>query len=392
MIDRKLLKELHLLASQFRIVTLIGPRQAGKSTLARQAFPDYSYHSLEDPDVLSRATYDPRAFLGTIGKQVILDEVQRFPELINYLQGIVDADPSKGQYILTGSHQLELAQGVTQSLAGRTAMLTLLPFSLEELPESSGSVDALLLKGSMPGCVYDNVEPLRYYRNYYQSYVERDVRQLIQLKNLATFQRFIRLCAGRAGQLLNNSSLASEVGVSSHTIAEWLSVLEASFIIVRLQPYYAHFNRRHIKAPKLYFVDTGLLCWLLGIETEAQLQRDPLRGNIFENFVVMEFIKGLLNRGRDLRLYFYRDSKGNEVDLVLERGRNLIPIEIKSSSTWHSDFLKGCVHFSSLATEQVPETYIIYSGEQELNFGNNTGVPLASLSACMDRLLLNPAE
>lgn len=364
MFNRKIISEINLLASQFRVLTLLGPRQSGKTTLTRMAFPDYEYLSLEDPDHRQYATDDPRGFLNDHPKRVIFDEVQRVPQLLSYIQTRVDGDKIKAQFILTGSHQLELGAAITQSLAGRTAVLKLLPLSMAELYEDQSvpDIDSLLLDGFMPGKHADQIDTVRFYRAYFQTYVERDVRQIINLKDANKFEKMVRLCAGRIGQLINQVSLANDVGVSATTINEWLSVLEASFIIFRLQPYHDNMGKRLIKTPKLYFVDTGLAAWLLGIETKVQMQRDPLRGNLFENLVILDRLKSYYNQGRDPSLFFYRDSHGNEVDLIEKQHNGLLATEIKSAQTWHSSFSKGLDHFSALKNNV--ENHIIYGGEQ----------------------------
>jgi len=366
---REILQELKTLAQDFRVVTILGPRQSGKKTLCQMAFPNYQYVSLEDPDTRLYATEDPRGFLRDYHQHIILDEVQRAPQLLSYIQTIVDKDNIKAQFVLTGSHQLELNAAISQSLAGRAASLTLLPLTLRELKQVASidqkNLDALLLHGFMPGKHKDKISTARFYRAYFQTYVERDVRQLINLKDAAKFEHFMRLCAGRVGQLLNLASLANAIGVSTHTISDWMSVLEASFLVIRLQPYYENIGKRLVKSPKLYFVDTGLAAWLLGIETTTQMQRDPLRGQLFENMVVMEVIKSRLNKGEDPNLFFYRDSHGNEVDLIYKKEGKLCPIEIKSSQTWHPSFLKGAEYFRKVFGEDRtnPNT-VIYAGDR----------------------------
>jgi predicted AAA+ superfamily ATPase len=380
MIPRKILKELQISAEQFRVVSVLGPRQAGKSTLCRQCFPDYSYVSLEDPDVRAHANSDPRAFLRKYRSRAIIDEIQQVPKLLSYIQTIVDEDGELGQFVLTGSHQLLLTEQITQSLAGRTAMLTLLPLSCEELPIGDRSFDSVLIEGMMPGRYSHKVDPVRFYRSYFQTYVERDVRSLVQVKDLSIFEKFIRLCAGRVGSLLNLTSLGNEVGVSSKTIEHWISILEASFIIYRLPPFYENFNKRYIKSSKLYFIDTGLLCWLLGIENENQLSRDPLRGCIVENFVVSECLKTFFNRGKDPRIYFCRDGKGKEIDILIERARKIILLEIKSGETWHDSFGANIKFFKGIAGEKVDEAFVMYGGKDE--FFSSSGyrvVPFDSL-------------
>lgn len=365
MFQRRMQAELLSLATQFRIVTLIGPRQAGKTTLCKMAFPDYRYVSMEDPDTRVFAEIDPRSFLKKFRTKVVIDEIQRVPDLLSYIQTIVDEDQQPGQFILTGSHQLKLREAISQSLAGRTAMLSLLPLALEEIPEHSDSVDETLIQGFMPGKLAQNINTSHFYRSYFQTYIERDVSQLIKLKDSIKFQNFVRLCAGRVGQLFNQASLATEVGVSTTTISEWIAVLEASFVVFRLPPYFENFGKRITKSPKLYFLDTGLAAWLLGIENENQMSRDPLRGNLFENLVVVETLKHRLNRGQDPRMYFFRDSHGNEVDLVLQSGRQLLPIEIKSTATWQDSHLKGIKYFNKLVGEKSLKGAVVYSGDEQ---------------------------
>lgn len=367
MYRRTMLKEIKALAKEFRIITVLGPRQAGKTTLCKIAFPDYQYISLEDPDTRLYASEDPRGFLREYRNKIIFDEVQRAPQLLSYIQTIVDEDNLKAQFILTGSHQLELGAAISQSLAGRTALLTLLPLSMSEINQGAtieeSDLNAYLLDGFMPGKHADQIKTARFYRSYFQTYIERDVRLIINLKDSAKFEKFVRLCAGRVGQLLNQASLANDVGVSAHTINDWISVLEASFIIYRLQPYYENIGKRLIKSPKLYFIDTGLAAWLMGIETKTQMQRDPLRGNLFENLIVIETLKEKLNQGSDPRLFFYRDSHGNEVDLVIQNGSSLLPVEIKSSQTWHNSFLKGITYFRNLMGDRAEKGIVVYGGD-----------------------------
>lgn len=364
MIKRQLTEELIQASSDYPIVTLIGPRQSGKTTLAKLTFPNYKYCSLEDPDIRDFAINDPRSFLDEYSSYVIFDEIQRVPELLSYIQGIVDKAQIKGQFILTGSHQLKLRADISQSLAGRTALLTLLPLSISEVLSHSKikTRDELIFNGFFPRVYQDKLEPNRAYANYYQTYIERDVRQLINLKNLSLFEKFLKLLAGRVGQIINLSSLSNDVGVSSTTLQEWLSVLEASFIIVKLEPYFENFGKRVIKSAKIYFIDTGLLAYLLDIESPKILSRDPLIGQIFENLIVLEAIKVRLNQGRQPNLYFFRDSHGLEVDMLYKNGSKLIPIEIKSSSTFNSVFAKGIHKFQQLA-DKSGMGYIIYAGD-----------------------------
>ncbi len=367
MYQRELQEELEALARDYPVVTVIGPRQSGKTTLVKATFPQKPYVNLEALDTREVIEADPRAFLSQYAEGAILDEIQRLPSLLSYIQTIVDEKDQKGMFILTGSHQLELHHAISQSLAGRTALLTLLPLSLKELQDAqiTLSLDEYILKGGYPRIFKDHLDPTTAYRNYFQTYVERDVRQILNVKDLAQFQKFIRLCAGRIGQLINFESLCNDVGVSSKTAKEWLSILEASFIIYRLQPYYENFGKRAIKTPKLYFTDVGLACYLLGIKEINQLTRDPLRGNLVENLIFLELLKARVNQGNDPDLYFFRDSHGHEVDLIFQSGNELIPIEIKSSQTFHKEFLENLHFFQELAGTRSKKGYLIYSGNHQ---------------------------
>lgn len=369
--ERELTQELLLAAQQYPVVTLTGPRQSGKTTLIKHCFPDKAYVNLEAPDLQDLARRDPRAFLGQWPQGVILDEVQHIPELLSYIQVRVDENSSKGQFILTGSHQFALNEAISQSLAGRTAVLHLLPLSLSELTQVSQQyeVHQQVLQGFYPRLYQDHLDPTCNYRSYLQTYLERDVRQLLHIKDLSRFQQFLKLCAGRIGQLFNHNSLANELGISSHTVKSWLSILEASYVIFRLPPYHANISKRLVKMPKYYFTDTGLACYLLEINESAQLMRDPLRGALFENMLIMELVKHRLNQGLDPQLYFYRDSQQVEVDVIFKAGNQLTPIEIKMSETFSPDFLKSIAYFKKLFPEQVVEAYLLYRGsfEQEID-------------------------
>lgn len=379
-IERRLASELLTMAKKYPVVTLIGPRQSGKSTLVKKCFSDKPYVNLEDPDQRAFAKLDPRAFLDKYPEGAIFDEIQRFPELLSYIQGIVDENEKKGFFVLTGSHQLQLQESISQSLAGRTAMLKLLPLSLSEISASSPKlpIDEQIFKGGYPRIYKNEIEPTKFYRDYVQTYVERDVRLMVNIKDLSVFRQFLKLCAGRIGQVFNSNNLSNELGVSSHTINSWLSVLEASFVAFRLQPYYVNFGKRVIKSPKLYFYDVGLATYLLDITEKNQLSRDPLRGGLIENLVICDLLKHQLNQGREPSFYFYRDSNGSEVDLLVKKGHKVRPVEIKASSTFNSHMLKGLSSFSAFAGTQAESGALIYTGDQEqdvrgvqvLNFWN----------------------
>lgn len=370
MIKRDIRKELASAFSEYPVVTIFGPRQSGKTTLVQMEFPRNQYWSLEDPDVRSRAIADPRGFLGEMQNGVILDEIQRAPILLSYIQGIVDRSKRTGQFILTGSHQPELHTAISQTLAGRTVVLTLLPFSLNELKQYKKKLDpfSLMVSGFYPRVHEENLKIERFYNSYLQTYVERDVRALINLKDLRRFEQFLTLLAGRIGQVVNFTSLGNDVGVSSTTIKNWVSVLKASYLIVELPPYYENITKRVVKSPKIYFTDTGLVSFLLGISTANHVARDPLRGALYENLIILEIFKNLLNMGRRPDLYFYRDTHGNEVDLIIRCGRKLIPIEIKSAVTFTEDFIKGIERFRAVCGARVQPGFVVYNGEDKITF------------------------
>ena len=372
MISRQITQELIASSQEYPVVTVFGPRQSGKTTLVRMTFPDKPYYSMEDPDVRLAAETDPRGFLRNIPSGAILDEIQRLPTLLSYLQGIVDEQQTPGMFILTGSHQPNVHQAISQSLAGRTALLTLLPFSLAELWKYKQQWDTyeIIANGSFPRLHQAGLRPDRFYNGYIQTYVERDVRSLINIKDLSRFQQFLILLAGRVGQILNYNSLANDVGVSGQSIKNWINVLKASFIVFELQPFSENIKKRVIKSPKLYFTDTGLICHLLGIETPEQASRDPLRGSLYENLVILEILKSYYNAGKRAQLYFYRDTHGNEVDLVLKRQRKLIPVEIKSAATYSPHFLKNIQKFKEMTKDRCQDGYVLYDGEKKFNLNN----------------------
>ncbi len=367
-ISREIYNELIELCHTFPVVTITGPRQSGKTTLLKNVFPDKKYVSLEDPDIRQMAVSDPRSFLNQSDTGLIIDEIQRVPELVSYIQGIVDKLQIPGYYILSGSQQFELSQTISQSLAGRTAILRLLPFSIQEIQviAANSTVDELIFKGFYPR-IYNEpaVTPTRYYSSYLETYIERDLRQLINVKDLRQFELFVRLCAGRVGQIFVASNLANEVGVSVPTIQSWLSILEASYIIYLLQPFYSNINKRLTKSPKLYFYDVGLAAFLSGINELYQILTSPLKGSLFENLVVMEALKSRYNRFKPYQLCYYRDSNNNEVDLILDYTTHLDAVEIKSSQTFDKSFLKGLNYIRGILPDKIRNTTVCYSGEME---------------------------
>ena len=366
MIAREIAPVVMKRASEFPVLTLIGPRQSGKTTLVRDCFPDYDYVNLEDPETRDLANDDYRRFLALHPAPVIIDEIQRVPKLASAIQTLVDANRGKcGQFILTGSHQPRLKETVTQSLAGRSAFLKLLPLTFSELKSAKRSPDlsqdALMLRGTMPELVSSKVDANIYYKNYLQTYLERDVRLIANIRNTSAFRRFLVLLAGRAGQLLNLDSLSGDVGVSHTTLAEWIDILEASFIVFRLEPYHANIRKRLVKTPKLYFTETALAACLLGIKTREQMAHDPLRGHLFENMVVSDLVKRCLNADSEGDLFFFRTSDGTEVDVLRRTQDGFQPIEIKASMTWSDSLAEGIGSYSKLMPNPIAPT-VIYGG------------------------------
>jgi len=371
---------LRVSARQYPVVTITGPRQSGKTTLCRRVFPEKEYVSLENMDTRLFAREDPRGFLAGLPDGAILDEIQQVPDLTSYIQTIVDEKQQNGFYILTGSQQFEVATTINQSLAGRTALLKLLPFSIEELGKylKDVSLNKLLLSGFYPRIWREGLSPSQALENYIETYVERDIRQLVAVKDLSLFQRFITLCAGRVGQLLNFNNLAADCGVSHQTARNWLTLLEASYIVFRLPPYFANISKRLVKSPKLYFYDVGLAAHLLGLENENHVHRDPLRGNLFENMVVMEALKFRLHRGNRSNLHFFRDSNGNEVDLLISYGPDLFPVEIKSGMTVNKDYFKGLKAFGKVF-ELPLGAGLVYGGGESQQRLDTTVCPVEGL-------------
>ena len=350
----------------FPVITMTGPRQSGKTTLLRNVFKQLPYYSLENLDVRRFALNDPVGFLTQHPEGMILDEVQNAPDLLSYIQGMVDETPEK-RFVLSGSSQFSVIRQITQSLAGRTGVLELLPLSYSEVKKDADeeTLDSVILKGFFPALYSGKNIFNLLYPSYVKTYLERDVRDLLQIKDLMQFQTFLRLCAGRIGSLFNASELSGEVGVSANTIKSWLSVLEASYIITMLPPFYENTRKRLTKTPKLYFCDTGLACYLLGIETEQQLARDKMRGHLFENFIITEALKCRYNKGKESNLYFYRDSNGVEVDLLIKNGSDYTAVEIKSSQTYHPDFQAGIRTLSTVMKERITNKVILYAGDFE---------------------------
>lgn len=379
MIFRAATFKVQFLAQQFKAVAIIGPRQSGKTTLAKYVFPEKAYVNFENPDTRLFATEDPRGFLSNYPDGAIFDEAQRVPALFSYLQQILDESLTNGLFIITGSNNFLLQESISQSLAGRVAYLTLLPLTLDEIGVQHTTCNELLVRGAYPGLYKEAIDPNTWYANYIRTYIERDVRLVKNINNLLTFERFVRLCAGRVGQLLNMQSLAIEVGVDAKTINTWMGILEMTFVVFRLQPYHKNFNKRLVKMPKLYFYDTGLAAALLGIENSQQLELNSFRSALFENFVILDLIKQRFNQAKASNLFFWRDSAGNELDILIDQTERLIPVEIKSGQTVTPAFFKGLNYWQKLTGEE--GGYVIYGGNQmEKRSQGRTVLPYTDLA------------
>lgn len=378
MIPRAITERLIYFTSKYPVVTLTGPRQAGKTTLLKTSFPAYKYVSLEDPDVLQMAKDDPRLFIRNYPDKTIIDEAQKFPELFSYLQTHIDNAEKEGMYILSGSHNFLLMESISQSLSGRTAILKLLPFSYDELSRckmTKSSLDETIFTGTYPRIFNKSLLPTEFYPFYLQTYLERDIRLLKNISDISLFVRFLKLCSGRVGQLLNLSNLANECGISQPTAKAWLSVLEASYVIYLLKPYHKNFNKRLVKSPKLYFYDTGLACSLLGLSSHDQLYSHYMRGALFENWTIMEYVKHYYNKAKEPEIYFWRDNTGNEIDLLAEENTKLIAYEIKSGMTINPNSYKGLNYWKKLTGSPDDQLAVIYGGDisMETKFGKLIG-------------------
>lgn len=385
MIPRTLADPIKQLFAKYPVVTVTGPRQSGKTTLVKAVFPDLPYVNLEDLQTREFAETDPEGLLRGLRGGGVIDEIQRVPGLLSQIQVRVDEEGRDGLFVLTGSSQLQLMDSLSQSLSGRTALLKLLPLSVAELDgaEITLGVDDLMFRGFYPRLHGRRLDPTRLYGDYLETYVERDLRSFAQIRNLSQFQRFIRLCAGRVGQLLNYTSLANDTGVSSTTIRQWFSLLEASFVVFLLPPFATNTRRRLVKSPKLYFFDVGLASYLLGIEEATQLATHPLRGGLFENLVVLEVLKHRLHRGRRIRASFFRDATGNEVDLLVEHGQQILPMEIKSSRTVSTAFFKAFDVLGAVIPNAIDRPMVVYAGDRE---EERSSVDLTHIHALGQRL------
>ena len=355
------------LARAYPVIVITGPRQSGKTTLTRASFPDKPYVSLEDPDQRDFAKEDPRRFLSRYPDGAVLDEVQRVPDLFSYLQTRVDQDLRPGLFVLSGSQQFGVLSKVTQSLAGRVALVPLLPFSLEELQDAGrepNTLEEVLFTGFYPAIYDRGISPEIWYGNYVQTYIERDVRQRINVRDLSTFQRFVRMCAGRTGRLVNLTSLANDCGISHNTAKAWLSVLQASYIVHLLPPHHRNFDKRLLKTPKLYFLDPGLAAWLVGIRNAEQIEFHPMRGALFETLVVSELLKRRFHQGLTSNLFFWQDRHGREVDILIDQGQQLVPVEVKSGQTIARSYFTGLSRWVSLAGQEAGEPWVVYGGTE----------------------------
>ena len=350
---------------KYPVLTITGPRQSGKTTLARAVFSDLPYRNLEDLGTRELASSDPIGFMANLGNGAVIDEIQRVPDLLSQIQVQADAAGKNGMFVLTGSSQFSLMETVSQSLAGRTTLLKLLPFSVSEAKTIGGDIapDELMYKGFYPRIYDQHLDPTVTIGDYIETYVERDLRSFAQIRNLNLFRRFLRLCAGRVGQLLNITNLANDVGVSKTTVSNWISILEASYVVFILSPYYINIRKRLVKSPKLYFYDVGLVAYLLGIENRTQVATHPLRGNLFENLVLTELLKARFNRGKRANFSFYRDSAGNEVDVLMEVGGKIIPVEIKSGQTISTEYFKGFKTLAKVLQNKMGRPLLVYAGD-----------------------------
>ena len=386
MVRREIAPVLVKLFGQYPVVTVTGPRQSGKTTLCRETFPHLTYVNLEAHDWREFAERDPRGFLAQVGVGAVLDEIQRVPGLLSYLQVLVDERRENGLFVLTGSQHFGLSNAISQSLAGRTALLRLLPFSLAErlTAKAAGSVDDLLYSGFYPRVFDHELEPRQAYADYFETYVERDLRQLAEIRNLSSFQRFVRLCAGRVGQLVNLSSLGADAGVSHVTSRQWLTLLEASFVAFLLPPWHANIRKRLVRSPKLYFHDVGLAAHLLGIEHPRQVATHPLRGSLFENMVIVEALKHRFNRGRQSNLSFFRDSRGLECDLLYRTGDGMAAVEIKSGATINADFFSALGRVADLVPD-VSGRAVVYGGGERQSRSAGEALPFDAFPEFLDR-------
>lgn len=382
MVKRSVTEKIISYAHQYPVVTITGPRQSGKTTLCKYLFKDKAYFSLEDLNTRQYAQSDPIGFLKEcVTHGAVIDEIQRLPDLLSFIQGIVDDNQKNGLFILTGSQNFQLMSGISQSLAGRTALVTLLPFSYEEVYENKKiDIPQLLYKGFYPRIFDQNLNPTEALSFYVSTYIERDVRSILEVRNLNTFETFLKLCAARTGQILNLSSLGNDCGLNHNTVKQWINVLETSHVIFLLRPHFKNFSKRLIKSPKLYFIDVGLACYLLEIENQKQIQNHPLKGSLFETFVVAELLKKRFNSGKKSNLFYFRDNIGNEVNIIIDKGLEQIPIEVKSSQTIYPESFKNINYYYRLNLSSENKGILIYGGSEKQNRTNLKIVPYPNIS------------
>lgn len=388
-VERAAQDTLRLVAEEFRAVAVVGPRQSGKTTLVRRFFTDHEYHSFENPDTREFATRDPRGFLDRIEHGAVLDEIQRCPDLFSYLQGVIDESDRPGRFVLTGSQHFGLMERISQSLAGRVGTLTLLPFSSREIESAglrSGSLEDVLLAGGYPPIHALGASPERWYNSYVSTYLERDMRQVLNVKNVSAFQRFMKLCAASCGQLVNMARMGADLGVDQKTIKSWLSILEMGFIVYLLRPHHENFRKRLVKSPKLYFYDSGLAARLMGIEAPEQLAIHSMRGALFENWVLSELLKARFNLAKIDNLYFWRNHTGHEVDVIADVAGRLLPIEVKSGMTIGSDWFDGLSRWRDLAGERSLRPCLVYGGAESQSREVAEVVPWAQIGYLLDRV------
>ena len=370
------------MALKFPVISVTGPRQSGKTTLCKSVFENYTYVSLENPDIREFALSDPKGFLNQYDKYVILDEVQNVPNLFSYIQSIVDESGINGQFILSGSQNFLLSQQISQSLAGRTYIFHLLPLSLEELKPTDyyfRNTSAHIFYGGYPRLFKNDIHPNDFYPSYIQTYIERDLRTIANVHNLNTFRQFIKICAGRTGQLINTNAIGNQLGINHKTVKSWLSILESSFIIFTLKPWHKNFNKRIIKSSKLYFYDTGLACSLLGIKDVSEIDVHFAKGALFENFIISEVLKNNYNANTVKDLYFWRDNTGHEIDLIIEETHHAKFTEIKSSQTINPSYFKGLDYLYKISENENNERYVVYGGDEIQNRTDYTILPWNSL-------------
>ena len=375
MIQRDMTLKLKAMFGKFPVVSVLGPRQSGKTVLCRMTFPELPYVNLEDPQQRQFASEDPVGFLSNYDNGLILDEIQHVPELLSYIQVDVDEKRKNSLYLLTGSNQFQIKDKFPQSLAGRNYLLHLLPFSSSEILQQLNDAWEFVFKGGFPRIYDQDMEPGDFLGSYINNYIHRDMQQILQVRNLRQFEKFLGLCAGRSGQILNINSLANDASIDRSTVQAWLSVMEASSLIYFLRPYHKNFNKRIIKSPKLYFTDTGLASYLLGIQNLNQLKQHPLSGALFETMIISEFLKLRLNMGKRPALYYHRDNTGNEIDLIIENEGIVSAIEIKSSMTMNSSYFKNLIHWQKISKQSSENCYVIYSGNEKQKWGHGTFIP-----------------